>query len=221
MSQILKISVLVSATLFVAAGCSPQGNQKRKTQTAAPTPAKIQLPVEDLKLSQSDLEKSVREIGTLTAENASEATVTEKEKEIWPRLLEFIVDNGRHEDSPTGYYISLIHLTAKTEQEAHQAFYISVVGGMSQNNSFGISRVEFVHGDWKINKEGNKDGEQWMFLLNREGKLAKHWRYHFVKKMNDTVLVHDAMDATDAMALQKLESLKKFWYSEMEKKVKQ
>lgn len=98
------------------------------------------------------------------------------------KLVEYVADHGETSESITGIYMSVSDMTAKTRFETHIGNYLSLIGGPDAKGGFNFNRVEAV-GKLEVTEEKQLDGEQWMFLLSRDGKVAKYWHYHFLKKI--------------------------------------
>lgn len=144
-----------------------------------------------------------------------EDTRTPEEKAQWLKLVGFVADHGETSESITGIYMSISDMTAKTRFETHIGNYLSLIGGPDAKGGFNFNRVEAVWENWKVTEEKQLDGEQWLFLLSRDGKVAKYWHYHFLKKMDDTVLIHQGIDTTDEDANKKWDEVRASWYQKM------
>lgn len=142
---------------------------------------------------------------------ASEAEKKEKAPEVWQRLVDVIAETGQPEESRMGFYVSLSHFSQPDRTQSHIANHISVVGGPRADGSFQFSRVEASWEDWKVTKEGYLDGELFMFLVSRDGNLAKFWRYQLVKKLDATVIKHQGLDFDSSEASQKWQQIKEAW----------
>ena len=135
----------------------------------------------------------------------------------WQKLVDAIAESGQSQESQMGFYISQSEFTPENRDEAHVANHISVVGGPKPDGTFGYSRVEASWEDWKITQEGYLDGDLWMFLISRDGNLAKFWRYNLVKKTNGTVIKHQGTDITQEMADKKWLEIKEGWIKKLVK----
>lgn len=148
-------------------------------------------------------------------EKAEDAKVDPNDS--WQKLVDVIADSGVSQESRMGFYISRSEFTPENRNEAHIANHISVVGGPKPDGTFGYSRVEASWEDWKITQEGYLDGDLWLFLISRDGNLAKFWRYNLIKKTDGTVIKHQGTDITQEMADKKWLDIKEGWIKKLVK----
>lgn len=151
------------------------------------------------------------------AQSAEKKAEGAKPEESWQKLVDVIAETGESQESRMGFYVSRSEFTPENKNEAHVANHISVVGGPKPDGSFGYSRVEASWEDWKITSEGYLDGDLWMFLISRDGNLAKFWRYNLVKKTNGSVIKHQGTDITQEMADKKWQEIKEMWIKKLVK----
>jgi len=135
----------------------------------------------------------------------------------WQKLVDVIAESGESQESQMGFYVSRSEFVPENKNEAHIANHISIVGGPRPDKTFGFSRVEASWEDWKITREGHLDGDLWMFLVSRDGNLAKFWRYNLVKKTNGSVIKHQGTDINQQMADKKWLDLKEMWIKKLVK----
>lgn len=92
---------------------------------------------------------------------------------------------------------------------------ISVIGGSDAKGNFSFSRLEAVWEKWEVTPENNMSAEQWMFLLSRDGNIARYFRYRLVKTKEDRVITHETLPITAEEAQKKWEELRAGWYKKM------
>lgn len=185
---------------------------KKPEQTAAP---ETEPEIFDKKKSGEKVRNTLNDLAA-TAEKKEPVDQSDQEKDLWIKLVDYVADNGEKGESMAGFYVSLSERTAPTRFEKHIANHISVIGGPDGKGHFAFSRVEAVWESWQVTKDDLMEGDQWMFLLSRNGNVAKYWRYHFLKKKNDTVLEHQSLSITEEEANKKWSEMKAQWFKKIQ-----
>lgn len=170
-------------------------------------------------LNMDDSSRRVQNELDSLAQGAEKKTDTTKvdPNDLWQKLVDVIAETGESQESRMGFYVSRSEFTPENKNEAHVANHISVIGGPKSDGTFGYSRVEASWEDWKMTSEGYWDGDLWMFLISRDGNLAKFWRYNLVKKTNGTVIKHQGSEITQEMADKKWLEIKEMWTKKLVK----
>ena len=198
----------------------PEENKAGTTATTAKqddsTAAKdaVASPIDEKKAASSASQRL--DTKAKSAEDSKDDKRTPEEKEHWQNLIDYVADHGETSDSQMGYYVSLKDETSEDRYAPRVANYISIVGGPGDNGSFVYSRAEAVWENWKKNEDGKLDGDQYMFLLSRNGNIAQSWHYHFIKDTDDHVLLHQSLPLTAEAAQAKWDEMRQTWYKKIQ-----
>lgn len=135
------------------------------------------------------------------------------EKEKWMNLMDYIATQGTQQESIMGLYTSVSKITPKTNPAGELAQHFSLVGGPGSNGEpFYISRIEVVNEDWTNLEPGKRRVDQWMFLLSRDGSIARVMRFHMIRLDDGHVLEHNGVDFTQEEAQKKWDDIRSQWY---------
>jgi len=152
------------------------------------------------------------------AEGSANDNRSPADKEKWTRLVDYVADHGESEENNMGFYVSLKDESSQDRSKSRTATYFSVVGGPGEGGHFSYTRVESSSEVWTVTTDGNLRGDQWMFLLSRDGQIAKYWHYHFLETKDGRVLEHKSQPVTLAQAQEKWAPLLAKWMSKVESK---
>ena len=150
------------------------------------------------------------------AENKDDSTRTEDEKKLWIQLVNYVADHGTREESVVGFYISIKDETTANLNAPHVGNYLSVVGGPGENGDFSFTRAEANWENWTATEGEKLDGDQYMFLLSRDGNVAKSWHNHFIKDKDDHILVQKSLPLSKEDADKKWSEVRGFWYKKLQ-----
>jgi hypothetical protein len=116
----------------------------------------------------------------------------------------------------SGTYVSLIESTSKDRKVSRTDNFFSVIGGFDEQKRFSFMRVQVGWEDWTVKEDGLTYGDQWLYVIFKDGKIAKYWHYHFIKNADDLVVKHELQQATKKEAIVKWDELKKYWYKKVQ-----
>jgi hypothetical protein len=154
----------------------------------------------------------------IDAENKKPTNTNEDQIKLWEDLISYISEHGKEVASPMGFYFSLEDLSSNNRFEPFTTHAISVVGGRDAKGGIAFTRVEAVWNSYKPDKDGNMDGDQYMFLLSKTGNIARTYHYHFIKDKQDHVLVHESVETTSEDAEKKWNEIREYFFNKVRKK---
>jgi len=127
----------------------------------------------------------------------------------WTKLLNYTMDKGevmQPDNGPT--LVSIARITPPDKSVPHVAEYFSVAFQQDNNGQLQPVGTSEVSEDWQIDKDGNWQVTQWIFLSTIAGIPMKAMKGTIVETMNGQVLVAERTEVplTDAAAKAKWDS---------------
>ena len=141
---------------------------------------------------------------------------SEEEKATWTKFVDYVAEHGESTEARDGFYVTLKHETSPDRMVDRVVNEFSVVGGPDGKGGFAFTRVHVAWENWKVNSESNLEGDQWFFLLSRDGNIAQSWRYHYTKDKADHVLSRPGVDITPEEAQKKWAEIRTAWYKRVD-----
>jgi hypothetical protein len=113
-------------------------------------------------------------------------------------LTQKVVDTGKSSQGIAGIYLTVTDISNLPQANAHQADYISTIGGFDSSSNYHFARVEIVSEKWRRIEEGRWDIDQWLFAANTKGETSFVRHVHMVQTANGTVLIHETVPSETA-----------------------
>lgn len=111
-------------------------------------------------------------------------------------LTQIIVEKGKPTETFRGIYLTLSERLPLPEPGAHQAEYISTVGGYDKTGKYQFNRVEVVAEQWRPIAQGRWEINQWLFAADAQGDISFARHVHMIETANGTVLIHETIPST-------------------------
>ena len=128
------------------------------------------------------------------ATQASNVIPVEKFQELTAQ----VVATGKATQGISGIYLTVADVHEIPQTDAHQADYISTIGGFDGQSNYHFARVELVAETWSLTKDNRWDIDQWLFAANVSGEVSYARHVHMVQTLNGTVLIHETVLSTPA-----------------------
>ena len=113
-------------------------------------------------------------------------------------LTKKVTEIGKATEGIAGIYLTVSDIANLPHANAHQADYISTIGGYDSSGKYHFARVELVSERWHRIEEGRWDIDQWLFAANVKGEVSFARHVHMVQTANGTVLIHETVPSEAA-----------------------
>ncbi|MNJ96773.1 hypothetical protein D3C87_145060 [compost metagenome] len=131
----------------------------------------------------------------------------------WEALLGEMIFKGDRTETQNGYYMTLTHQVAlPAPAEGHHVEYISTVGYYDHTGIYQPMRVEAVSETWRIDRNGNWDIDQWLFVISIAGDVVRGQHVHLVETRTGSIVEYDYLRTTEEEQLQQWKGISDNWY---------
>lgn len=108
-------------------------------------------------------------------------------------LTKKVVALGKESDRAAGTYLTVSDIFNLPQANAHQADYISTVGGFDSSRNYHFARVEIISEKWHRTQADRWDIDQWLFTASAKGEISFGRHVHMVQTANGTVVIHETI----------------------------
>ena len=131
----------------------------------------------------------------------------------WSKWLDTVVKTGVPSEMPNGIYLTKSRVEPTDTTQSHQSDYFSAVGTFAADGTFTTGHLEVVSETWVIAEDGQRDVDQWLFVVSTEGDLTRTLHMHVVETASNQVLQDDVVPSTADEAMAKWIGQLNSWYA--------
>ncbi len=133
--------------------------------------------------------------------------------QAWSNWILAVVATGTPTEMPNGIYLTKARIEPADSTKTHQADYFSTVGGFRPDGSFAVDHVEGVSETWTIATDGQRDIDQWLFSVSRDGDLLRTLHMRLVETEEGQVLQDDVVPSTADESMARWIAQLDSWYA--------
>lgn len=146
---------------------------------------------------------------------ASAAIPSQLDTQKWQELVEQVQLNGLFIPTQNGVYLSVSHVVPNEPYPTYSADYLSTVGYYDTNDNYIVNHLEGVSEIVTIDKDGNWNYDQWIYVAELDANLIKSLHRLIVKRPDNVILKIDTLPTTEAEKLASWNDRLTEWFKRM------